>query len=100
MLFLWIPTVELNFATMMPWNEMEEKKEEEVINFYNLSPRTEAHIEIKFGNPEDEIDSLAQKYPNPLILVGHSTKGWLEEVFSGSTAKGLAMRAHSPVLIY
>jgi nucleotide-binding universal stress UspA family protein len=89
------PYIEINFATAMPWEDNRGEKAQEIREFYDVT----GDVEIRFGKPDDEIAHLAKKYDNPLILVGHSTKGWLEKLFSGSVSKGLATRYDRPVLI-
>jgi len=91
------PYIEANLALAQPWDELGDDKAKEIRSFYGLNG---AQIEVRFGRADSEIELLAQKYVDPLILVGHSHKSWFERVLTGSTARSLAMKSRIPVLIY
>ena len=92
------PSIELSLTMALPLggSEAEKERKNEVRDFYKVS----AEVEVRFGRADDEINHMASKYENPLILVGHSSKGWLEKLVAGSVSKSLATHFDKPVLIF
>jgi nucleotide-binding universal stress UspA family protein len=94
------PYVEGGFATQTFWDEDVEQAKREIQQFYNTVNLHDATVEIVFGDAAKEIETLAAKYPHPLVLVGHSHKSKWEKFLMGSASNGLARHSTSPVLIY
>jgi len=60
----------------------------------------EVGVYITVGNLEGEVVKAAAKEEADLIVIGHSAKGLLEQLYSGSQVMELLNRASVPVLVY
>ena len=74
---------------------------EEIKSFYNLNSfDKEPLVVVALAAPATLISSVAEKYANSLIVIGHRGRSAIGRFFLGSTAESLALSAECPVWIH
>jgi len=80
-------------------NVVEATKKLEEIKTDLASAGLTATIHIRLGRPVDEIIGIADREDISLILMSSHGKGFLTELFVGSTTHGVAIHASRPLMI-